>query len=100
VTLTYYTPALLPDDAVLDLLDGRGRRLARVTGQMCWHPAMDKKRNRYGGFDPDSYPHYVIVRVDGTFEVIEHATYGAAFRISDDPELVQQARDAVGCAKE
>jgi len=67
-------------------------------GQRCWHPEMQKKRNQYGGFDPDSYPHYVYIRANGVLEVIEHTTR-PTFRIIDDPILVKEAVESNRCEK-
>jgi hypothetical protein len=95
VTLTYYSAALLDiDDVVITLVDTRGWSLATATGRVCWHPAMHEKTNHLGGFDPDSYPHYVIVTANGVTEVIEHS-HGPVFRVTDDPILVSQAKDSL-----
>jgi len=59
---------------------------------------MNKKRNKVGGFDPDSYPHYVYVRAKGVLEVIEH-TRGPTFKIADDPALVKAATESKQCEK-
>jgi hypothetical protein len=97
VRLTYYSPSSVQtDNAVLELMTSTGRQLSEVTGRMCWHPTMAKKRNQHGGFDPDSYPHYVYIRVKGIVEVIEHVQ-GPTFRIIDDPTLVKGAQEAKGC---
>ncbi len=90
VTLKYYTPPVAVDDAVLELITRNGEKLSMVTGQRCWHPVMKKKRNQYGGFNPDSYPHHVYIRANGVLEVIEHGP-GPMFRITDDPMLVKEA---------
>jgi hypothetical protein len=98
VRLTYYTPPVAVDDTVLELVDRNGAILSKVTGQHCWHPVMNNKRNEYGGFTAKSYPLYVYVRANGLIEVIEH-TPGAAFRITDDPVLVKQALGSDRCDK-
>lgn len=98
VVLNYYDMTLQSGDAELVLEDLEGNRLARVSGQHCWHPFMATLRNGLGGLVSDSYPHYVIFRAGDSWEVIEHPG-GPRFRISDDPNLVQQASTATGCAK-
>lgn len=99
VELTYYSSPFPTDDTVFELVGRNGQKLAKATGQVCWHPLMDKKRNKYGGFDLDSYPHYVYVRIHGMLEVIEH-TKGPTFSITDDPVLVKQAAESNRCRKE
>ena len=98
VQLKYYAPLLPVDDVVLELSGRNGQKLSEVTGQRCWHPEMKKKRNQYGGFDPDSYPHYVYIRANGVLEVIEHTTR-PTFRIIDDPILVKEAVESNRCEK-
>jgi hypothetical protein len=98
VTLRYYVPPVPVDDAELDFMKKDGQKLSEITGQRCWHPEMKKKRNQYGGFDPDSYSHYVYIRVNGVLEVIEH-TPGSTFRITDDPTLVKEALESNRCEK-
>lgn len=98
VELTYYSSPVPVDNAVFELVDRKGKKLSQVTGQMCWHPVMDKKRNKSGGFDPDSYPHYVYVHAKGALEVIEHSR-GSTFKITDDPVLVKEATESKRCEK-
>jgi len=98
VELTYYTSPVPVDNAVFKLMGRNGQKLSQITGQMCWHPVMDKKRNNVGGFDPDSYPHYVYVRANGVLEVIEH-TRGPTFKIIEDPVLLKEATDSKKCEK-
>jgi hypothetical protein len=50
--------------------------------------------NEYGGFDPNSYPHYTIARAKEIVEVIEFPK-GPTFRIVDDPELIESANEAI-----
>jgi hypothetical protein len=99
VELTYYVPPFPVDDAVMELLGPNGKILAKITGEVCWHPVMDKKRNKYGGFDPNDHsPAYVYIQVNGVLEVIEHP-YGPIFRITDDPVLLKEALEAKRCDK-
>jgi hypothetical protein len=98
VTLKYYALPVAVDDAELDLMKKDGQKLSEVTGQRCWHPQMKKKQNQYGGFDPESYPHYVYIRANGIVEVIEHAR-GPMFRVNDDPKLVKEALESTRCEK-
>jgi hypothetical protein len=86
------------DDVVLIMYDRKRRFLSKVTGQRCWHPIMEKKRNQYGGFDPDSYPQYVYIKANGIVEVLEHVK-GPTLRISDDQELIKAAIEVTHCEK-
>jgi hypothetical protein len=97
VMLRYYVPTLSVDDAVLEM-KRNGKELSSITGQRCWHPQMKNKRNQHGGFDPDSYPHYVYIRANGIIEVVEHAR-GPLFKVVDDPILVKQAVESNHCEK-
>lgn len=99
VHLAYLTPAKDADDAVLEMRDGRGQSLASIRGRACWHPVMEAKKNKHGGFDPDSYPHYRYIESQGAIEVIEHRRMEPIFRISDDPALRKAALDARQCNK-
>jgi hypothetical protein len=98
VEITYYAPPFPVDNAVIELVSQNGRTLSRTTGEMCWHPTMEKKKNQYGGFDPDSYPHYVYIRANGIVEVIEHIR-APTFRITDDPVLMKGALESKRCDK-
>ncbi len=98
VKLTYYTPSVNVDNAVLELLDKKGTTLSKVAGESCWHPIMEKKKNKYGGFDADSYPHYGYIRANGIVEVVEHIQ-GPTFRVSDDPILLKGALESKRCDK-
>ena len=59
---------------------------------------MKQKKNEKGGYNPDSYPHYVYVVANGTLEVVEHIR-GPVFRMVDDPVLIKGAREATACDK-
>jgi hypothetical protein len=97
VTLKYYVPLVPVDDTVAELTKD-GKKLAEVTGYRCWHPEMSKKRNQYGGFEPQSYPHYVYISVADVVEVVEHAG-GPTFSISDDAGLKTEALKSAKCEK-
>ena len=97
VELTYYSPPWSIDDTVIELVGTNGRTLSQLTGKVCLHPIMEKKRNQHGGFDSDSYPHYVYIRANGVLEVIEHV-HGPTFRVTDDPMLVKAALESNHCA--
>ncbi|MFN7982434.1 MAG: hypothetical protein U0Q11_11295 [Vicinamibacterales bacterium] len=99
----------LPDDAVVELVQltggtdvmtlykpgslnrwtgsASGRKRAEVRGVARWHPVTRAKQNRFGGFDEGSYPHYLVMWVDQSFEILEFRTMGSVFYISDDPQL-------------
>ena len=96
VKLTYYAPPFPVDNVVIEYEGRNGKALSSVTGEMCWYPVMEKKKNQHGGFDSDSYPHYVYIRAKGVLEVVEHVR-GSTFRIMDDQALTKAATDALGC---
>jgi hypothetical protein len=98
VELTYYVPIFPVNNAVMELVNRNGKTLAQVTGEVCWHPVMGTKKNQHGGFNPDSYPHYVYIRANGVVEIIEHAR-GPTFRVKDDPMLLKGALEAKQCDK-
>jgi len=96
VELTYYSPLFPVDDTVLKLKDLKGKTFSEVTGRNCWHPVMQGKRNQYGGFDPDSYPHFVYLRIGSVTEVLEFKR-GPTFWVVDDPVLEKQASESQEC---
>ena len=99
VILKYLTPSQQSDDAILEVQDRGGRVLRSVRGQACWHPIMQNKKNKYGGFDSDVYPRYRYIKANGIAEVIEHRRMEPVFRISDDADLRRTASDAKSCDK-
>ena len=98
VELSYYVPNFPVDNAVMELVSRNGRTLLKLTGEVCWHPVMKTKKNQYGGFNADSYPHYVYIRVNGIIEIVEHVR-GPTFRVKDDPVLLKGALEAKRCDK-
>src|SRR5450631_14354 len=92
-TLTHYTVG----ESRIDVVDRQGHTVASVSGESCWHPVMKEKKNKYGGFDPDSYPHFSYITANGIREVIEHRKMEPVFRISDDPKLRKAALEADHC---
>ena len=91
--LTYYTSGA----ARFNLIDRGGNTVTSFTESViCWHPDTLRKKNRYGGWDPDSFPHYVYLKRQGVLELIEHS-HDPRFRISDDRELRQIAIDLPKC---
>ena len=98
VELIYYVPIFPVHNAVMELVNRNGRTLAKVTGEVCWHPVMEAKKNQHGGFNPDSYPHYVYIRANGVVEIVEHVP-GPTFRVKDDPVLLKGALEAKQCDK-
>jgi hypothetical protein len=83
VTLSYYTGGT----AKASLARRSGRTLSIAKGTCNWHPAMMKKTNSHGGFDPDAYPTYEVVTMNGITEVIEHRAMEPVFYVTDDPSL-------------
>jgi hypothetical protein len=98
VELSYYVPNFPVDNAVMELVSRNGRTLLKLTGDVCWHPVMKTKKNQYGGFNADSYPHYVYIRVNGIIEIVKHVQ-GPTFRVKDDPVLFKGALEAKRCDK-
>ena len=96
VELLYYVPPHNVDNAVMNLVTLNGKTLSTITGEVCWHPVTTAKRNKHGGFDPDSYPHYVYLRAHGITEVFEH-NFGPTFRVKDDPALTRDALQTIAC---
>jgi hypothetical protein len=98
VRLRYYVPPVPVDNTEIALMRKNGSVISETTGMVCWHPVMKQKKNQFGGFDPDSYPHYVYIRVGSQLDVIEHKR-GPQFRVSDDPTLFKAAIEASECDK-
>ncbi len=65
------------------------RKLDKKIGRTRWHPSMEKKHNKYGGFNPDVYPMVTIETVDGITEILEQRRADDILYISDDPELIK-----------
>jgi hypothetical protein len=99
VVLKYLTPSRQSDDAVVEIQDRNGQTLASVHGQSCWHPAMQNKKNKFGGFDSGVYPRYRYITVNGVAEVIEHRKMEPVFHVSDDAGLRRIAAAADRCDK-
>jgi hypothetical protein len=95
VGLSYYVPPAPVDDTVVSVKDFSGRTLQTVTGVSCWHPATRRTLNGDGTFTPAPLPHYVIVTVNASMEVVVHAHRDNVFSISDDPSVVGQARESI-----
>ena len=98
VELTYYVPIFPVNNAVMELVNRNGRTLAKVTGEVCWHPVMKAKKNQHGGFNPDSYRHYVYIGANDVVEIVEHVR-GPTSRVKDDPMLLKGALEAKQCDK-
>jgi hypothetical protein len=99
VILKYLTASQQSDDAVIEIQNRDGRVLGSVRGQTCWHPIMQSKKNKFGGFDSDVYPRYRYVKINGIAEVIEHRRMEPVFRVSDDADLRRIASGANSCDK-
>jgi hypothetical protein len=97
VELYYYVPPVpdLIDNTVIYMRDRNGRTFETVTGNSCWHPATRWTPNGDGSFTPAPYPHYTIVTVNGAMEVIEHPGMTDQFLVSDNPLVIEQARDSL-----
>jgi len=99
VVITLYTPDASKDDAVFELRDKRGALIEKVSGRFCWHPAMNSRKNKYGGFDPGTYPSYSVIRTARGTEVLEHREAGPVLYISDDEILRRQVMEGAACDK-
>jgi hypothetical protein len=99
VTLSIYTPfpPTGPSKAVFEAFDDGGK-LAEVVADTCTHPRTDRKRNQFGSFDQDSYPHYMIARSRNLVDVLEFRR-GPVFCLVDDPDLIREANDAVASGR-
>ncbi|MEO8466531.1 MAG: hypothetical protein ABI640_14395 [Gammaproteobacteria bacterium] len=93
VRLTYYTEL---DPRIELLTTSSNKRLADVSGKDCTLPRTLSRKNANGGYDPDVYPMYVYIDVNGVREVVEHIM-GPTIRIVDDPELVREANESREC---
>jgi hypothetical protein len=65
------------------------RKLDEKTGSMRWHPTMEKKKNKHGGYDQDAYPMVTIETIDGITEILEQRKAEDILYVSDDPELIK-----------
>ncbi len=83
VYLQYYSSPFNTDNAVLLAKDNNGKTIIKVSGKSEFHSETLKKRNSSGGYNRDSYPHYVIITINGVTEVIEHRKMEPIFYISD-----------------
>ena len=86
VTLSYVTTAVTPENTVMEMRSVNGEEISKIRAIECLHPIMEAKKNSKGGFDPDSFPHYRIIRANGKTEIVEHRME-PIFRIVDDPSL-------------
>lgn len=92
VTLTYYTTGKVR----LALVDRKGKKFSEIVGESQWHPETISKRNRDGGLDANSYPHYSIVRVKSIIEVFEFKRLEPIFYVTDDPRIVTPSSSRTG----
>lgn len=84
VTLAYYTTGKVR----LALADRKGKKIAEIVGESQWHPDTLSKRNKDGGLDANSYPHYSIIRAKSIVEVFEFKRLEPIFYVTDDPRIV------------
>jgi hypothetical protein len=78
---------------VFDLVDRDGRIVSTLTGRPCEHPASPDYPNHAKDLD------YTYVTISGITEVIAHRPVTSVLRVSDDPELIRQAKDLVAQGK-
>jgi hypothetical protein len=93
VKMTFYVPPIRIDNVELELLDKAGKRIASVMGRSQSHPVSLKPENRYRG--RPRFPRWDIVTVNGTFEVVEFKRMEPRFYVSDDPALIQSAKEFI-----
>jgi hypothetical protein len=91
VKLTYWTNG----DAEFDLKNRWGITIRDVTGPSCWHPRTRYRHHADGTQSPPGGPEFVIVKVGGSVDVIEHKQLTPVFRMSDDPEILREARESI-----
>jgi len=85
IMLTYYVPLIesRPRSATFRVLDAEGHVVASVSGTLQGgHPLTLEPSS-----DPDTYPSYEIVNVNGIAEVIEHRRADDLFYIVDDENV-------------
>jgi hypothetical protein len=61
------------------------KKLDKKLGTHRWHPISEEKIKTMEG--RLSKPHYVIAKINGVEEIIEHKVKGPVFHISDNPSL-------------
>jgi hypothetical protein len=93
--VTYYTTTDGVDDAVFELADKDGRKLATVSGRHCWLPLGEWKQGSGVGLYHFPYPHkvYQYVRINGIVEVFDRGS------ILDDASLHTAAEATEICDK-
>jgi hypothetical protein len=92
VELRYWTNG----DAEMEMANARGKPIKHVIGSSCWHPQTHYTANSDGTYTPPTGPEYVIVRVKGVIDVVEHDKRPGAFRMANDPDILQAAMDSMG----
>jgi hypothetical protein len=93
VQVTYYGSTSGADDAVFDLLETGGRKLATVSGQHCWLPLGEWKQGPGVGLYNFPYAHkvYQYARINGIVEVFDGGS------IMDDASLHAAAEATDKC---
>jgi hypothetical protein len=85
VSVTYYTGWFGGAIATFDLHDKEGHTIATAEGQLWGNEPKTIVPAPATG--PIPYPHYQVVTINGTTEVIEHREMSPTFGITDDPEV-------------
>jgi hypothetical protein len=93
VRITFYVPFFPVDDVEVELIDRSGKTLSRATGRSVEHPV--SRRGRASNNDAIVFPWWDIVTVAGVMEVVEFRQAGPLFYISDDPALVESAKEFI-----
>jgi hypothetical protein len=84
VTMDYWGGPI-GSTATFILRDGRGRRVARIVGQLQGTEPLSLTPR--GPTGPIPYPMYEVITVDGVIDVIEHRRMEDVFYVTDDPEV-------------
>lgn len=83
VALVYYGPLLPgPRTATIELREKGGRVLERVVATLAGTAPQTMESD--SGVGPRPYPLYEVLTVDGVSDVVEHATRGPRFQMTDD----------------
>lgn len=89
VELWYWVPIADVDNTTVYVKDLRGKQIAYLTGQSCWHPATHWP----DGGPVAPYPHYVILKVGGVVDVAEHSR--GRWQMSDNTDVLSAAKTSI-----
>jgi hypothetical protein len=81
--------------AVFEPSGNWGAPARKLIGQSCWHPRTRYTKNADGTYTAPGGPEYVIVKIDGTVDVVEHNHVPGVFRMTDDQSIILEARQSI-----